>query len=89
MNHQDTLPACTSRRAKYKFSYLAFFLAAFPAFFAGVLRLLLAVVVASSGISLLAIGDPSPVHASHPGPAEKAPLLPTVMSLNAEAAFAA
>lgn len=31
----------------------------------------------SRGINLLAIGDPSPVQASHPGPAENAPLLPT------------
>jgi len=30
----------------------------------------------SSGISLPAMGDPSPEHASHPGEAEKAPLLP-------------
>jgi hypothetical protein len=89
MNQPVTLPACTTRRAEYKRSYRAFFLAAFPAFFAGFVRLLLAFTVASSGISLLAIGDPSPVHASHPGPAEKAPLLPTVMSLNAETAFAA
>ena len=40
-------------------------------------------------LSLLAIGDPWPVHASQPGPAENAPLLPCVMSLNAAAALAA
>jgi len=34
-------------------------------------------------------GDPSPEHASHPGEAEKAPLLPWVMSLKAAAALAA
>src|ERR1700733_6340140 len=44
---------------------------------------------ASSGMSLLAIGEPSPVHASHPGPAEKAPLFPSVMSWNANRALAA
>jgi hypothetical protein len=65
----------------------------FAGFFAA-FRLLLealvpAVEAANSGISLLAIGEPSPVQASHPGPAEKAPLLPWVTSLNAEAAFAA
>ena len=53
----------------------------FAGFFAALLRLLLealvpAVEAANSGISLLAIGEPSPVQASHPGPAEKAPLLP-------------
>jgi len=35
---------------------------------------------ASKGISLLAIGEPRPVQASQPGPDEKAPLLPSVMS---------
>ena len=44
---------------------------------------------ASRGMSLLAMGEPSPVQASHPGPAEKAPLLPWVMSWKAEAALAA
>ena len=47
--------------------------------------LVLALAGASSGISLLAIGDPRPLQASQPGPAENAPLLPCVMSLNAEA----
>src|SRR5579863_1700876 len=42
---------------------------------------------ARSGISLAAMGDPSPVQASQPGPAEKAPLLPWVISLNAAAAL--
>jgi hypothetical protein len=51
--------------------------------------LALALAGANRGISLPAMGDPSPEHASHPGPAEKAPLLPWVMSLNAEAALAA
>ena len=40
-------------------------------------------------ISAVAMGDPRPVQASHPGPAENAPLLPEVMSLKDEAAFAA
>ena len=35
---------------------------------------------ASSGISFAATGDPSPVHASQPGPAEYVPLFPWVMS---------
>jgi hypothetical protein len=44
----------------------------------------------NSLISAVAIGDPSPVQASHPGPAENAPLFPEVMSLKQEAAaFAA
>jgi hypothetical protein len=65
---------------------IAFFaepLPALPGFEDDPLALVLAGV--SSGISLLAMGEPSPVQASQPGPAEKAPLLPTVMSLNAEA----
>lgn len=44
---------------------------------------------ASRRMSLPAIGEPSPVQASQPGPAEKAPLLPWVMSLKSAAAFAA
>src|ERR1700687_2790686 len=43
----------------------------------------------SRGINLLAIGDRSPVPASHPGPASNAPLLPAWMSLNAALALAA
>ena len=88
------MPSCTIR------SYLALLLdlvlaaAAFRAVLAHlpdnlVEDLVLALAGASSGISLLAIGDPSPAQASHPDPAEKAPLLPWVMSLNAETAFAA
>jgi hypothetical protein len=44
---------------------------------------------ASSGMSLLAMGEPNPVHASHPEAAENAPLFPSVTSLNADAALAA
>lgn len=44
---------------------------------------------ASSGISALAFGEPCPVQASQPGPAENAGLFPSVMSLNAAAALAA
>ena len=42
-----------------------------------------------SAISLAPMGEPRPVQASQPGPAENAPLFPETMSLNAEAAFAA
>src|ERR1019366_1215591 len=66
-----------------------FFAALFPALPGGLVGPLALVLAASSGMSLLAMGDPSPVHASHPGPAANAPLLPWVMSLNAEAALAA
>jgi hypothetical protein len=48
-----------------------------------------AVAGASRGMSLVALGEPRPVQASQPGPAEKAPLLPEVMSLNPAAALAA
>lgn len=41
------------------------------------------------GMSLAVMGEPKPVQASQPGVAEKAPLLPWVMSLKAEAALAA
>lgn len=54
---------------------VAVFLTVFFAVFLEAL-FLLALASASSGISLLAIGDPSPLQASHPGPAENAPLLP-------------
>jgi hypothetical protein len=68
-------------------SYFRFFLTTFAAFFAGLAFLAeaafflaagfaLALAGASSGINLLAMGEPSPVQASHPDPAEKAPLLP-------------
>ena len=50
------------------------FFAALPPDFLEVLTPALA--GASSGINLPAIGDPSPVQGSHPGPAEKPPLLP-------------
>jgi hypothetical protein len=63
------------------------FVAALPAFEADALMPIPA--GASSGINFAAIGDPSPLQASHPGPAEKAGLFPTVMSLNPEAALAA
>jgi hypothetical protein len=43
----------------------------------------------SSWINAGALGDPNPVHASHPGPAENPPLFPDVMSLKLDAAFAA
>jgi hypothetical protein len=67
-----------------------FFAVFFPALASGfAAALALALAGASSGISLPAMGDPSPEHASHPDEAEKAPLLPWVMSLNAEAALAA
>jgi len=35
------------------------------------------------------MGEPRPVQASQPGPAENAPLFPETMSRNADAAFAA
>jgi hypothetical protein len=74
------------------FIAFAYFLTAFLVFLDSLLfaaALAFAFPGANSGISLVAFGDPSPVHASHPGPAEKAPLLPWVMSLNADAALAA
>src|SRR5579859_6106250 len=43
----------------------------------------------SSLIRFGAFGDPKPVQASHPGPAANPPLLPEVMSLKLDAAFAA
>ena len=45
--------------------------------------------LASRLMSFVPMGEPRPVQASQPGPAEKAPLLPWVMSLKAEAALAA
>src|ERR1700691_1445587 len=40
-------------------------------------------------MSLEPIGEPRPVQASQPGPAENAPLFPETMSWNADAALAA
>ena len=45
--------------------------------------------LASRLMSFVPMGEPRPVQASQPGPAEKAPLLPWVMSWKAEAALAA
>jgi hypothetical protein len=80
-----------SRLEAYLPDFFAVFFTAFLTALAGgfAVPLTLPLAAASSGISLPAMGDPSPEHASHPGPAEKAPLLPWVMSLKAEAALAA
>ena len=61
---------------------LAFFGAAFFGFFAE------AEEAPSKLISFVPMGEPRPVQASQPGPAEKAPLLPEVMSWKADLAFA-
>ena len=42
-----------------------------------------------SVINWTPIGEPRPVQASQPGPAENAPLFPDTISLKADAAFAA
>jgi len=63
-------------------------LTALAAFFAFVDDFALVPAAASSGISLAALAEPRPVQASQPGPAENAPLLPTVMSLKVEAGLA-
>ena len=76
-----------SRLEAYLTYFFAVFFTALADGFTAALALPLA--GASSGISLPAMGDPSPEHASHPGEAEKAPLLPWVMSLKAAAALAA
>src|ERR1035441_6545640 len=88
---------CNRKRAKnvrsglhdYLPDFLATFFCAFftalTARFEGPFVPLLA--SASNGMSLLVMGVPSPVQASHPEPALNAPLLPLVMSLNAEAAL--
>ena len=54
-----------------------------------VLAFLLELELASRLISLVPMGEPMPVQASQPGPAEKAPLLPEVMSRKADLADAA
>ena len=82
-------PLCL--RSYFALTFRAFFFLAgrmrtgffLPPFF------LVAVEAARSAMSLVPLGEPRPVHASQPGPAEKAPLFPETMSLNAEAAFAA
>jgi hypothetical protein len=50
--------------------------------------LIVEVELARRAMSLLPMGEPKPVQASQPGPAEKAPLFPETMSLNAAAPFA-
>ena len=72
--------------------YLLFFFAGF--LFAGgadflVAAFLTELELASRLMSFVPMGEPRPVQASQPGPAEKAPLLPWVMSWKAEAALAA
>ena len=47
------------------------------------------VVPPSNAMSFVPMGEPRPVQASQPGPAEKAPLLPEVMSRKADFALAA
>lgn len=74
----------------YRFDFLVdFFLVGFLVGF-GLEGFLPEVVpVARSGMSVLVMGEPRPVQASHPGSALKLPLLPEVMSRKPDLALAA
>jgi hypothetical protein len=79
---QELFPTARTRKSQRR---EVFFLAAgfLPFFLVGGVEL------PKNGINLAPMGEPRPVQASHPGPAENAPLFPETISLNAVAAFAA